>query len=101
MKRYVGDKIVGLDSAKAAALDTVSDGAIYYTTDSPYRVYLKENGSWQQISSSAGGGSDLNNTGQILHRDIHVVSGNLYTSGQLLHRDVHAVSGNLHTSGQL
>ena len=42
VKRYVGDKIVGLNSEKAAVLDTVSDGALYYTNDSPYVVYLKK-----------------------------------------------------------
>ena len=113
VKRYVGDKIVGLNSEKAAVLDTVSDGALYYTNDSPYVVYLKKDGAWQQISSSAGGGSELTNSGQILHRDIHVVSGDvvlntadidivsgdLLNTGQILHRDVHVVSGNLHTTG--
>jgi len=109
VKRYVGDKIVGLNSEKAAVLDTVSDGALYYTNDSPYVVYLKKDGAWQQISSSAGGGSELTNSGQILHRDIHVVSGDvalntadidivsgdLLNTGQILHRDIHVVSGDV------
>ena len=115
VKRYVGDKIVGLNSEKAAVLDTVSDGALYYTNDSPYVVYLKKDGAWQQISSSAGGGSELTNSGQILHRDIHVVSGDvvlntadidivsgdLLNTGQILHRDVHVISGRIATDSTL
>ena len=56
VKRYVGDKLVGLDADKNSVLSTVSDGANYYCTDSPYNVYIKENGAWQQISGGGGGG---------------------------------------------
>ena len=97
VKRYVGDKIVGLNSEKAAVLDTVSDGALYYTNDSPYVVYLKKDGAWQQISSSAGGGAELTNSGQILHRDIHVVSGDVVLNTA----DIDIVSGDLLNTGQI
>ena len=56
VKRYVGDKLVGLDADKNSVLSTVSDGANYYCTDSRYNVYIKENGAWQQISGGGGGG---------------------------------------------
>tara|TARA_B100000287_G_scaffold254508_1_gene239163 strand:+ start:5826 stop:6041 length:216 start_codon:yes stop_codon:yes gene_type:complete len=46
--RYVGDKLVGLDSEKDAVILTVSNGATYYCTDSPYNVYIKVNSVWQQ-----------------------------------------------------
>ena len=59
VKRYVGDKLVGLDANKSSVLSTVSDGANYYCTDSPYNVYIKENGAWQQISGGGGGGGSL------------------------------------------
>ena len=57
VKRYVGDKLVGLDNQKDGVLHTVSDGANYYSTNSPYNVYIKENGAWQQISAAGAGRS--------------------------------------------
>ena len=51
VKRYVGDKLVGLESEKAGVLNTVSDGANYYSTDT-YNVYIRENGAWEQISAN-------------------------------------------------
>ena len=58
--RYVGDKLVGLDNERYDVLWTVSDGANYYSSDSPYNVYIKQNGDWQQIS---GGGSGTGTSG--------------------------------------
>ena len=59
VKRYVGDKIVGLDSEKAGVLSSVSEGANYYSTDSPYNVYIKQSSAWQQISGGGGGSLDV------------------------------------------
>ena len=42
VKRYVGDKFVGPENGKNAVLNTVSEGATYYSTDDPYRVYIRE-----------------------------------------------------------
>ena len=57
VKRYVGDKIVGQDSERDGVLHTVSDGATYYSSDSPYNVYIKQNSVWQQISGGGGTGT--------------------------------------------
>ena len=58
VKRYVGDKLVGLNSERYNVLFTVSDGANYYSTDSPYKVYIKQGGDWQEISGGSGSGRD-------------------------------------------
>ena len=57
VKRYVGDKVVGLDSERDGILHTISDGATYYSSDSPYKVYIKQSSGWQQVSGGSGSGT--------------------------------------------
>ena len=57
VKRYVGDKLVGPEAELDQCLNTVSEGATFYSTSSPYRVYIKKDNDWQQISAATASGT--------------------------------------------
>ena len=58
VKRYVGDKFVGTDSEKSSVLADATNGASYFATDT-LKIYLKEAGSWQEISGGSGGAGNI------------------------------------------
>lgn len=61
VKRYVGDRFVGVDSDKGSSLSKAADGSIYIATDD-LKIYLKEAGSWSELSSASSSTVVVENT---------------------------------------
>ena len=57
VKRYVGDKLVGPEDERNDVVNTISEGATFYSTTTPYRVYIRKNNVWEQISAATASGT--------------------------------------------